>query len=75
MQCCCSAFLSAEAEKQGKTEIAIITGKGKRRVVRLDTGKITMQGIEHALEEIAKAVEEVLGRKAGKPKLIMPAAS
>jgi len=54
----------------GDKEIAIISGNGRQRVVELNKKKVDWQGVEHALEECFKAVDEIMGRKPQRPKFI-----
>ncbi|MCO6383561.1 MAG: hypothetical protein JXQ91_16775 [Vannielia sp.] len=54
----------------GETEICIISGNGQQRSVKLDKAKVDWQGLEHALEECFKAVDEIRGVKPMKPRFI-----
>ena len=54
----------------GETEICIVSGNGKQRVVRLDKSKQDWQKLEHALEECFKAVDEIRGTKPMRPRFI-----
>ncbi|QDC08450.1 hypothetical protein FHY55_03960 [Oceanicola sp. D3] len=54
----------------GKREICIVSGNGQQRTVRLDKAKLDWQGLEHALEECFKAVDEIRGATQAKPRFI-----
>lgn len=54
----------------GQSEMCIVTGNGKQRSVKLDKTKLDWQGLEHALEECFKAVDEVRGATQVKPRFI-----